>query len=376
MLDQDAADPWAEIEVWRAAEWLEAHGFAAPDQEPAQEHSTEPATPALPEWLQRALTLEALEQIAEQEPPVWLPVLGVEGIVCEGDVVLVVGGPKVGKTESTLRIVAGWDVPVLYCTEESRRKWARRAQKLPERYKTSNVHVVPLYSMATGDEWAQRVRDAVAAGYKVIVIDTMRALVYYRNESDNKEAQLAVGPIAAAARECGVTLVLVHHRNKHGVTEQGTSGGNAIDGLADVILRLEPDRSGNKQRHTLHASGRVIDATDLVLERSDAWELTVVGDVATVRRHDLEAIVLEACTDTWETAKEIAARCELQHGTAPSDRALRHMLEALTDRGALECRESPEHSGKGRPPKQWRRVQYVEPVTPDELQRYTIPDGF
>jgi KaiC/GvpD/RAD55 family RecA-like ATPase len=378
MLDQDAADPWAEIEVWRAAEWLEAHGFAAP----AQEHNTEPATPTLPEWLQGALTLEELEQIAEQEPPVWLPVLGVEGIVCEGDVVLVVGGPKVGKTESGLRIVAGWDMPVLYCTEESRRKWAQRAKKLPACYKNGNVRVVSLYTMATGDEWAQRVRDAAAAGYKVIAIDTMRALVYYQNESDNKQAQLAVGPIAGAARECGVTLVLVHHRNKYSSTEQGTSGGNAIDGLADVILRLEPDRSGNKQRLVLHASGRVIESTDHVLEWSSARELAVVGDVATVRQHELEAIVLEACTDTWESLQEIAARCELQHGSAPGDRALRSTLNKLTDRGALECRESPEHSGKGRPPKQWRRAQYVEPApAPDMLhvngrQQYTIPDGW
>jgi KaiC/GvpD/RAD55 family RecA-like ATPase len=298
-------------------------------------------------------------------------------VVAKGEVALVVAGPKVGKTTFLTQVVSQWDARVLYCTEESREMWGDRViEELPDHCKTDNVRVGRT-TMAAGDEWAKRVRDAAAAGYEVIVLDTLRALTRYRDECDAKETQNAIGPIAEAARVYGVTVVLVHHRNKYADKDNGTAGSNALDGIADVIIRLEPDRTGNERRRIMYVSGRVRKgAFNRVLDFTDAGEYVVVGDVAAVRRQELESIVLEACTDNWETLKEIADRCAMQNGTAPSESTLRALLVKLTDRGALECRESPERNSAGRRPKQWRRAQYVEPATPDELQRYTIPDGF
>jgi len=374
VMDPDA-DPWAEVDVWRAAEWLEAHGFATDTQDTDPDTDTATQDNAL-DWLLSCDSYSDLEQLRESTPRVWLPVLGLEGVIAKGEVALVVAGPKVGKTTLLAQVVSQWDARVLYCTEEAREMWGERVFELPERYKTDNVHVGRT-TMATGDEWAKRVRDAAAAGYEVIVLDTLRWLVRYNSENDAKETQNAIGPIAEAARVCGVTLVLVHHRNKYGDKDNSTAGSNALDAIADVIIRLETDKTGNERRRILDVTGRVRKASfNCVLDLTDAGEYVVVGDVATVRRHELETIVLEACSDTWETLKEIADRCAMQNGTAPSESVLRAILTKLTDRGLLECRQSPERNSAGRRPKQWRRVQYVEPVTPDELQRYTIPDGF
>jgi len=369
VMDPDA-DPWAELDVWRAAEWLEAHGFSAPEQEhkPEPETEQEPATPALAEWLRKVKTFAELKQMAREKPREWLPVLGMDGIISVGDIVLVVGSPKSGKTEFVVRTVSEWEFPVLYCTEEAPEKWAQRLEKLPSRYDTENVHVVSV-PMATGEEWVKRLREAAAAGYRGIVIDTVRAQVYYRDENDNKEAQITVGAIAAAARELGLTVLFTQHRNKYGGREQGTAGANALDGIMDVIIRLEHDNRGNANRRVLYANGRVMDPVERVIEWANG-ELSVVGDAGAVVHREIEAMVLEACTEEWETCEQIRERCRVQNAVAPSERRVREALKRLTDMGELECRESPERSGSGRLPKQYRRRQLFEPAdAPPEIPK-------
>jgi KaiC/GvpD/RAD55 family RecA-like ATPase len=366
------ADPWAELDVWRAAEWLEAHA----DTQDA-DTGTEAQDNAL-DWLLSCDSYSDLEELRERTPRVWLPVLGLEGVIAKGEVALVVAGPKVGKTTFLTQVVSQWDARVLYCTEESREMWGDRViEELPDNCKTDNVRVGRT-TMAAGDEWAKRVRDAAAAGYEVIVLDTLRALTRYRDECDAKETQNAIGPIAEAARVCGVTVVLVHHRNKYADKDNGTAGSNALDGIADVIIRLEPDRTGNERRRIMYVSGRVRKgAFNRVIDFTDAGEYVVVGDVAAVRRQELESIVLEACTDTWETLKEIADRCAMQNAVAPSERHVREVLKRLTDKGELECRESSERSGSGRPPKQYRRRQLFEPAdAPPETPNQTAVQNY
>src|SRR5205807_3144728 len=70
---------------------------------------------------------------AELEPQTFLPVLGQDGYIVQGETHILAASPKVGKTALLFDCVMDWledDRTVLWFSEESDRVWAQRLQRL------------------------------------------------------------------------------------------------------------------------------------------------------------------------------------------------------------------------------------------------------
>lgn len=182
--------------------------------------------------------------------------------------------------------------------------------------------------------WADLIKqisaDALAAGYSVLVIDTIGKLAGIRNENDAGEWATAMAPLQDAAHD-GLAVVLARHDRKSGgeVGESGR-GSSQASGDVDIILSLRrPEGNQPKARRVIESLSRYSATPEkVVVELTDEGYI-LLGDDEAVSLADalrfVSALIgggLGGNENGW-TLDEIVADTELPRTNA--QRALREL---------------------------------------------------
>lgn len=205
----------------------------------------------------------------------------VDQIFGPGDVGMVYGAPGCGKTFVVI------DMIVKFCTGG---QWANRfdinrplniaycagegVSGLPSRFDTSLKHhnVEPLqnftfyknvpqfYEDSSGDfitilqfisEWKESQLAKERESLDLLVIDTLHTASVAADENSAQDMGRVLKACRLAAEQLGCAVILVHHTNKGGTAERGSS---ALRGAMDFMIRIERPEKGTGTGATMFCS--------------------------------------------------------------------------------------------------------------------------
>lgn len=203
---------------------------------------------------------------ADSEDIPYLPLLGTQGYFVEKWTHILSAFPRTGKTEVTLMGVEEWlaqGKTVLWFTEESKAVWVKRMKKRKEGLGRSFPRGCRVY-MGLGMLPADLLSEMQYADEPIVVVDTLRALLQPKDETDNSEMARVLTPWIKKQRDLDKTLIFLHHARKGGGSfGEAAAGGHAIVGLMDVILELAPYKN-SRERGIIKARARLVSPPDLI----------------------------------------------------------------------------------------------------------------
>jgi hypothetical protein len=249
-----------------------------------------------------------------------------QGYLARGAITLLSSIWKVGKTTLLSHLLksmergghfCGKDVAaakVLYVTEESEGRWAKRRDELGLADHCTFL-VRPFMGRPDPPAWYEFL--AWVADYQreqpadLIVFDTLPALWPVRDENDAAHVQAAVAPLHRLTGQAA--LLLTHHLRK-GDGQEGTAsrGSGALLGFVDCILELRRFDAGNRQDRRRMLSGYSRDEetpAELVLELTDGDGYCAHGDRDQVNTLALRTMIARTLPNespgwTWEELRE------------------------------------------------------------------------
>ena len=159
------------------------------------------------------------------------------GGIVRGSVVLLAGEPGVGKSTLTLQIAMALGTTteiLLVCGEEAPQQVKARAERLG---------TIPMGVETLADPRLPAVLQAIeGAGSSIVIVDSIQTIF----DPDIPSAPGSVSQVrecgarlVRAARDRGVTVVLVGHVTKEGVV----AGPRVLEHLVDVVLSFDGERS-------------------------------------------------------------------------------------------------------------------------------------
>lgn len=249
----------------------------------------------------------------------------VEGLIPTGQLVMLGGRGKAGKSWLILQLIAAIDRGIQFLGRPTRRgkvlylaleDGRRRMNQRPKILKWQPSAAVDIaFKVETFDHGGQglaHIRDAIyTRGYDLVVIDTLvKTLSGAADENSNTEMGAICNDLADMAHDSGAAILIVHHTSK--VTTDNPfdnlRGASAIRNAYDVGLLLRR-RHGEKEA-TLHVESRDFETDDMTIKQADngaGWEYlgdASVGVALTAGR--VGVADLQAAGDGSTTA-EIAA---------------------------------------------------------------------
>lgn len=249
-----------EPDVLQQAEELVSQALVTPQ---AQRHENGAAPPAQDEQEQPSYwstQLFTVAQFLERPPKQWLvqDVLGVQ------DMALLYGEPGSGKTFVALDLAFSLatgrqfadafsvtrPLTVAYATSEGVGGLPDRLRAVSTFYGTQDV---PLFLFADAPQlfdpgntngaysfvhdWQDMARAGrVPATLDVLMVDTLHGASAGSDENSARDAGKVLDSLRCARKELGCATVLVHHANKAGTSERGST---ALRGAMDCVLRAE-----------------------------------------------------------------------------------------------------------------------------------------
>ena len=201
------------------------------------------------------LTLDEVDRLPDKE---WV----FQDFLGKGDFMLIYGKPGAGKSfvaiEIAMAAVRGGislagefpiedAVRVLYATGEklggikSRFKAARLRAKLTPA-ESGRVRVclkVPQLFDPTFDgnvdKFIEDLRASYPSGFDILVIDTLHCATVGCEENSSKDAGIVIESVRQIIAEFGCAVILIHHANRAGTGERGSSAyRGSVDGLVEV----------------------------------------------------------------------------------------------------------------------------------------------
>lgn len=192
----------------------------------------------------------------------------IEGLIGEGDSVMIYGPPKAGKTfviaDLLLACVCGGvfaggfqvlrPLNVAYCTNEGTGSFHMRIaaaiehgqvpesdverrlfyfEDLPQLYDAQSPYAVEAFV----EDWK-----SLGVPLDIFILDTLNKAALGSEENSNSEAAIVLNNLRSARRELGCASALVHHSGRQGEKGRGAS---AYDGDLDLQLRVEHDEESN-----------------------------------------------------------------------------------------------------------------------------------
>jgi DNA repair protein RadA/Sms len=316
----------------------------------------------------------------EAGPLPYLPLLGQDGYFIEGWSHLLAGYPRCGKTELMTEIVCEWLAAgrtVVYLTEEPKLIWDLR---MAARQPTTNLQ--PLPSLVGGGTFSglhvvfglgadPTVLQARAFGgtEEIVIVDTIRSLIGFEDESNNAEIGRVLNPWIAKNRETGKTLILMHHGRKGGGDHgEGIAGGHALLGVCDIALELM--RLPKQERHRrIIPNGRLISPSELVYEKTEAGAMVALGDPRALAIAAVKDRVLTVLDGEWRKTREVHAALG---DPQPVEEQVRKALLELAYGGSVERDPPVSEEAKGKTHR-WRVAPNVS--APDIFGSTDTPDG-
>lgn len=307
------------------AEMARAHG----------QGGTEAARLIYVAYAERSVKIAAL-RAADPEPPkaLWStgellraqfpdPKWAVPGMLPVGLCVLA-GRPKLGKSWLSLQIAVavGTGGRVLDRTVERGKALYLALEDSPRRLK-DRLKKQQATTAAAADfrfDWpflhergtADLLYEIDHNGYTLIVVDTLARAVGGADQMDQGEMNVLCGALQRIAQDRQVTIILVHHHRKKGITAgdvvDDVMGATSIAGVADAVLGLYRERG--KKDAELKITGRDVDEQELAVRFdlvTGCWQL--VGDAQGVRMESVQADIVNAVIEHGgrATARQIAS---------------------------------------------------------------------
>lgn len=249
---------------------------------------------------------------AANQPDVWV----LEGLIEEGDQVVLAGAPKAGKSlmagQIALAVASGgqylgWKAPrprnVLYVNLELRTKRfgrrlisqvgdAKRLNHYANLRVVNELRTLDILDPQRREEFAKLVK---AEGVELVIWDVL-ARMHGADENDNPSMRKVMHAIRVASADRA--HIVLHHMRKPASGQadvnmgaSGMRGASSIHGEADLILSLHA-RSGQGARYSLRFSARNIEAPDeLLLDRSTSLLFHEAAEGETNR---LQAVIRSA----------------------------------------------------------------------------------
>jgi hypothetical protein len=264
----------------------------------------------------------------------------VDGLIPAGQLVMLGGRGKAGKSWLILQLIAAVDRGqpflgratqhgrVLYLAlEDGQRPRIMKWQPSPR------VDIgFKVDKFDSGGQGLAHIRDAIAAAsYDLVVIDTLvKTLSGSADENNNTEMGAICNDLADMAHDSGACILIVHHTSKQTVENpfDALRGASAIRDAYDVGMMLV--RKHGEKEATLYTEARDFDVQDVTIRQVEGgagWEY--VGDAAAgvaIRAGRVGVQDLKTAGD-GSTADDIAAAV----GKTPS--AVRQSMKTAVDRG-------------------------------------------
>lgn len=234
-----------------------------------------------------------------------------EGYLAKGQLTLLCGYPKCGKTTLLSHVLVHMTfggtligpihpTKVLILTEEHGIHWRNRYQQLKFQ---ADIWSRPILICPTTDEWYKgmaHIASMVKLGmYDLVIFDTWSDVNPVIDENDATQVKNAVKGLRQVT-DAGAAVLLIHHTRKalasHGMAGRGS---NALQGAVDVSLELQVPSGQTDERtprRQLSAYSRFPETPlDIILELTEGQYL-VVGTKAeedmTDRLSMIEGILL------------------------------------------------------------------------------------
>ena len=311
--------------------------------------------------------LTAADRAALPKPVVcWL----VQGLIPAGDMTILGGRPKVGKTRLALAIVAALlfgvpflefpvaasPPPVLLVTDD------QSAGDTADMLSALDLWTHPRLVTSENFRLTEPDLDALLAAIKanpgaLVVLDSLRSTTRALQHGENDpEIGASLYDLKQAVIDAGGTLLLIHHCNKAvdllGV--EALSGHGAISGAANTVLTLHhcPNAKGlpdkiNPQRR-LFSEGRSGEGCDVVIDRAagagtyrqvstfEHWQQQIQQAQEQAKREDRQTTTqidvldaLEARAGEWLTCREVVEALGLDWGERGNGKDPVRVREAL-----------------------------------------------
>ncbi len=129
-------------------------------------------------------------------------------------------------------------------------------------------------------------------GLDILFIDTMHAAMIGANENDSRDGGIAISNIKKIQDALGCAVILVHHANKGGLSERGTT---AFRGAVDMVLKVEKSEGDN---------ARIEVTCEKMSDADDSF--TVCAKLTAVEGEDSRVLVWEG---RGEKTKDLTEEC-------------------------------------------------------------------
>ncbi len=302
---------------------------------------------------------------SEGQPWLW------NGYLAPGSITLLSALWKAGKTTLLSHLLRAFEAGgefcgravtparVLYVTEESENRWARRRDSLRLQDNVSFV-IRPFRGRADWSAWSDftlYLEELVAKDpADLIVMDPLVNLWPVRDENDNAQVLSALLPLSHVAAKPALLLVH-HHRKGDGEEATASRGAGALTGFVDTIIelrRFDPSRREDRRR-VLTGYGRDDETPEeLVVELTEEGYVShgARSEVAVLEILPTIAGILPAEPPGW-TRNEV-----LEHWPEGRQRPRVEKLLAALHRGAEAGQW--QQTGEGRRGSPWR---YFRPLS-------------
>lgn len=282
----------------------------------------------------------------------------VDGLIPAGQLVMLGGRGKAGKSWLILQLIAAVDrggqflgratTPgrVLYLALEDGRRRMNQRPRVMRWTPSERVDIgFKVDKFDSGGQGLAHVRDAIATGrYDLVVIDTLvKTLSAAADENNNPQMAAICNDLADMAHDSGACILIVHHTSKQTVENpfDALRGASAIRDAYDVGMMLV--RKHGEKEATLHAEARDFDLPDITIRQVDGgagWEY--VGDAAAgvaIRAGRVGADILRFHGDGF-TADELA---EL---TGKTGHAIRASMKTAIKHDLVKADRRRDDAGK------------------------------
>jgi len=290
----------------------------------------------------------------------------VDGLIPAGQLVMLGGRGKAGKSWLTLQLIAAIDRGspflgrstqrgrVLYMALEDGRRRMNQRPKILKWQPSSEIDIAfRVEKFDAGGQGLAHIRQAIAdKGYDLVVIDTLvKTLSGSADENNNTYMAAICNDLADMAHDSGACILIVHHVSKQLVENpfDALRGASAIRDAYDAGMMLV--RKHGAKEATIYTEARDFDAEDMTIKQADngaGWEY--LGDATLGQSIAAGRVGL----NDLRAAGDGATVAEIAEVTGKTESGVRASMKTAEKHGYVSVKREPQ-SGSN----QWVNRYYM-----------------